>query len=455
MKLNNSFVASLLLMFFAFFQTPSIGSAEETVRVEIVGEGIAPVKTTVSVAKRVALILAKRDAIEKGLGASVSVKMIPNIREVRSDLEGTLSYDILSEGEKDGAYFVYIRSFVEIPSELIEKYSLTEDDREVYTGLKPLVEEFPNGTINWQDGFLISYGVGEWPSDKEGKEAELLARRAAVIDAQANALEMINGIRVDAEEQLKGLLSKDKELFYRIEGIVRSASIESEEANRPYRVNIKVPLTGIKGLGVEIYSKVVKKKKVMPGRGSDKADEGITGIVIDARGTGLRTALFPMVLDNTGRQIYSVEMVDEASFIKRGVVGYTTGVPETNTERVGLNPLYINAISTEYALLASSDETFMPSGGPLVAENHENKKRRKRRQGNNPLKVKGVRSDGPLKANVVISGSDAKKIESDKDLSKLFKESRVIIITDSSIGGTEGSIDSPLNPLIAHYERLR
>jgi hypothetical protein len=62
------------------------------------------------------------------------------------------------------------------------------------------------------------------------------------------------------------------------------------------------------------------------------------------------------------------------------------------------------------------------------------------REGRKPLKIKGGDKAGALKANIIISGEDAKKIRDDAQLSVALKRSKVVIVTDPLIGGMEGRL---------------
>ncbi|MBI4745732.1 MAG: hypothetical protein HY786_04120 [Deltaproteobacteria bacterium] len=437
---NHLLMLSFLFLFVSLPFRAYSNESDKEITIDVTGEGRAPIRNdAVAAARRTAIVLAKRDAVEKGFGAVVAVEMLPNKREVFSKTEGDLSFEIVDEMEKDGFYIVTISARMSIPRELIDSNPLTEEGRETYSGYKPLVEELPYGVINWQEGYLVSHGTGNWPEDEDEKKGELMARRAAVADAQAKALEMISGIRVDAENQVKGLVEKEKALYYKVNGIVRDASVIGETKTRPYKVSIKVPITGIKGVGIVFYDARRKEKKAP--LSDDGETEGVyTGIIVDARGTGLKAAFFPEIVDEKGKEVYSVDKVGKDAFIKRGVAGYALAEEEAITNgRAGANPLFIKAEGFRYPVYASLGSITLPQW--FVAEGKKVEERR-RRQGVSPLAIKGLQSGGALKANVIISSSDAEKMASKKGFSKIFKESRVIILTDSSIGGTEGKLPS-------------
>ncbi|MDZ7262851.1 MAG: hypothetical protein ONB05_12200, partial [candidate division KSB1 bacterium] len=70
-----------------------------------------------------------------------------------------------------------------------------------------------------------------------------------------------------------------------------------------------------------------------------------TGLIINAKGLGLRPAMAPKVLDESGNEIYGSRYVDREWAVKIGMVGYDKDVNRARTnERVTNNPLIVNAI---------------------------------------------------------------------------------------------------------------
>jgi hypothetical protein len=407
----------------------AVKEADDHIIVEVAGRGSAPLKGNPAMARKTALLLAKRDAAEKALGASVAVEMLPDKRKVKSAVEGSLTYDIMETTETDRIYSVTIMARLAIPRELVESFPLPDDQRDTDSGLRPLLERFPSGEINWQDGYILAFGIGKITGRSD--EHRLAARRAAIVDAQAKALEIAGGIRVDAESQVEGLLADDERLSYRVEGLIRDGRVMDEEpGEKIHRVTLKVPLNGVQGLSLAFYNQVLRELTPPPDRQSAAAQGPYTGLVLDARGTGLKAALFPNVISKGGASVYSAALVDSDAFLKRGVAGYSTGENGPEMDAVGENPLFIRVV------MAGPVDPGLLVG---QAEEQPKKKRRRKRQGSAPLKIKGLESGGTLKANVVISDTDAARIANSGEFARIFRKSRVIILTDPVIGGTEGN----------------
>ena len=59
--------------------------------------------------------------------------------------------------------------------------------------------ETATGGINWSQGIVYATGFGTASRDKNAAQRRLLSRRAAVVDAQRNLLEITRGVRISSE----------------------------------------------------------------------------------------------------------------------------------------------------------------------------------------------------------------------------------------------------------------
>ena len=119
--------------------------------------------------------------------------------------------------------------------------------------------------------------------------------------------------------------------------------------------------------------------------GEAPASGVLTGLVVDARGLGVRPAMAPKILDETGQEVYGSAFVSREFAVQQGMSGYAKG-------------------------LTSAKQNQRVTANPLV--------------------VKGLRVEGPGQCNIVISNADAVRLRnSSADLSFLEK-CRVMIVVD-------------------------
>jgi len=107
------------------------------------------------------------------------------------------------------------------------------------------LEGFPWGRIDWEEKVVIVEGRGKVPKSYETEgQAKLLARRAALIDAERNALLLMY--------QLNYPIPKNYSTV-KIKGIVGGGYVVDEGFDgRTYRIVLKIPLKELLEYSVEI-----------------------------------------------------------------------------------------------------------------------------------------------------------------------------------------------------------
>jgi hypothetical protein len=426
-----------LLLLMPLFAGAENTAAEKVVLVEAVGEGRAPLKQPGDLAKarRVALVAAKRDAVESAFGAYVSLEKGPGLERIyAASLAAIREYTVEEEREEKGFYYTRIRARIPVP----EKYLAADDPPDApAAGFQPLVEKFPWGEIDWQAGTITARGEGRLQDSGHPEQDRLKAQRAAVVDAKGNMLKMIFKIRINADMTVADKAS-DQEISIRLEGFIRGAESRHETAAEDtglYRVTLEAPVHGVRGLSAIFLDDGTGRA------GPDRAPEGgkaltetYTLIIFDARGTGLQPALFPRVLDREGKEVFSIRTVWRDSAVARGMAAYAVleaGEPILSGDRIAspaprLGPAAASCSGRDRPLWIEA----------LGAAAREGK--RVRRRGFNPVVVDTEATGGKLAANLVISREDAERLEKIDGETHLLKDCRVLIIKESAVGGIEG-----------------
>lgn len=434
--------------------TPPSG---KQITIKVTGAGVGTIiQGRVANAKKVAEIMAKRDAAERALGSKVDLLAAPEAdrREIVAATNGFIkSWKVLYEQQKGNYYIMQIEAEILIPEDLLKKFAPPPQAES--TGLPPAVQPFPKGRINWGDGYLTATGTGKPTADDE--QAAEAAKRAARVDAYAVALEMINGVNYDPDLGIGDVLKdkKNQNTEYKIVGTVQGAEvIKTEKVGADFQTTIQVPLWGLKGVSIafnDLYSKMSAppKQEKQPGGEEQPVGKPYTGLIIDARGTGLKPAMFPVIVDESGAVIYAAGMVTPESIVRRGVAAYAVGDASEKKQGMifGPNPLRINAMVVtapkriEVAELGESSwsnlfsmNTILPA--PWLFIGAEAKVII--RQGNAPANVKASSSGGAKNAKVVVSNKSAQLISESAKKNNYLAEGRAVIIIDSMVGATEG-----------------
>ncbi len=268
-----------------------------------------------------------------------------------------------------------------------------------------------NGKIYWSEGILEAKGVGIPPEKYYGKpQARPLALREAQRAAQGTLMEVIQGARINSTTQAGDVVKGNLEILQQVEGMARSAQMVHRQylSDGTVEVTLHMPLHG--GftqlfLPPEYRTvtdvKPVKQLSTSPpvpsaGSTSEKGAEPaskeslsgsqvFTGLVVDARGIGAFPAMAPRILDEDGREVFGSAYVSREFAVQQGMCGYAK---ELNTAKEA----------------------------PRVASS--------------PLVVKGVKTQGPGHADIIISKADADLIRGASENLSFLKKCRVMIIVD-------------------------
>jgi len=264
-----------------------------------------------------------------------------------------------------------------------------------------------NGKVNWTSGVVEATGIGAPPEKFFGKpQARPMALRAAQLDAYRNLLEIIKGVRVDATTEIRDYTTASDTIRAQVEGMVKGAQILKRDymSDGTVEVTVRMSLNGDFAQAILPIPKVLKSEtfdhptgpissvpgashsgNVFPASEKPVADGVFTGMIIDARGIQARPAMSPKIVDENGNEVYGSMMVDREYAVQQGMSGYARDLASAQT-----NP----------------------------------------RVTNNPLTVKGLKADGPGKANIVISKGDAEKIKAAGENLTFLKKARVMIVLD-------------------------
>jgi hypothetical protein len=254
------------------------------------------------------------------------------------------------------------------------------------------------GKVNWTEGYIEAVGIGAPPERYIGKpQARPMALRAARVDAYRNLLETTKGVRVDSATVVKDFTVESDTIRASVEGLVKGAQVAKQEymSDGTVEVTVRMPIAG--GLSQIIVPKALERKPEVappvapspaaPPAVPPAAPAGVifTGMVIDARGIQARPAMSPRILDENGKEVYGSMNVDREYAVQQGMSGYARDLTAAQS-----NP----------------------------------------RVTNNPVSVKGVKTEGPGRSDIVISTADAEKIRSASDNLSFLKKCRVMIVLD-------------------------
>ena len=208
----------------------------------------------------------------------------------------------------------------------------------------------------WDEGTITAEGFGTPPTGVYGSRANIMARRAAIVDAQRNLAEQINGVQVDAETTVENFVTTSDVVKTKVSALVKGATVVEEQLmpDGSYHVVMSMPMYGTQGLSSAIMPAIRQNTPPTPPPPVISATitaqiqtsgVGYTGVIVDASGMGLKPSFSPVIYDTNGRAIYGVSNINYDQAISQGMVGYSASVSAAQSlARVGGSPLVVKAV---------------------------------------------------------------------------------------------------------------
>jgi len=251
------------------------------------------------------------------------------------------------------------------------------------------VEQLGQGSINWNQGTILAKGIGAPPEKLYGKpSARPMALRAATLDAYRNILEVVVGVRIDSATVVRDYTVENDVIRTKVDGMIKGAQIIKKEYLSDGTVEITMQMNmrgGFSQLMLPEEIKPLESIKPVPMTQAQTSSAVFTGLVVDAKGLKVRPAMSPKILDENKQEVYGSAYVSREFAVQQGMSGYAKEV--------------------------------------ATAQHNQ-------RVTDNPLTVKGLRTEGPGRSDVVISNADASMLRSASENLSFMKKCRVMIVVD-------------------------
>ncbi len=242
-------------------------------------------------------------------------------------------------------------------------------------------------SIDWTNQTIQATGIGI-TGGAGGRPGQI---RAAELDALRQILETIKGMRLNSETTVENFMMSSDIIRTRVEGTVKNFRRVGDPvylSNGDIEVTVEMDLRGT-GKFYDIVMPgpaSIPPTPISPRSGTAISNTKIyTGLIVDARGLGLRPAIAPNIYSSSGDEVYGSRYVDRQWAIEQGMVSYAKDPDK-----------------------ARGDERVTPS----------------------PLFVKAQKATGANRTDVVITDQDALTLHQVADNLKFLQECRVIILVD-------------------------
>ena len=264
---------------------------------------------------------------------------------------------------------------------------------------------FENGSINYGDRTIQAIGIGFIPENViNAGQARRSAMRIAKQDALRQLIEIVNGVNVTSETTVSGAMFDDV-IKTQVQGAIRGARqigqpkyLSDTSVEVVYEVKMadisrvllpmaeKAPTLTFDDTNVAVSGTVASApEQQQAGTDTGVKSGGVTGIIIDGTGLGLRPAMSPRILNQGGSVVYGPGQYSRDYAAANGVAGYAKSLDQAKNDT--------------------------------------------RVQGN-PLIIRGASTSGSTSADVIISNADAGKLAVADGAAGLLKNCRVMIVLD-------------------------
>jgi hypothetical protein len=251
---------------------------------------------------------------------------------------------------------------------------------------------FENGSINYGDRTIQAIGIGFIPENViNAGQARRSAMRIAKQDALRQLIEIVNGVNVTSETTVSGAMFDDV-IKTQVQGAIRGARqigepkyLSDTSVEVVYEVKMadislvllpmaeKAPTLTFDNVNVTL-SGTVAAAAAPEQQQAGTADTGIksggvTGIIIDGTGLGLRPAMSPRILNQGGSVVYGPGQYSRDYAAANGVAGYAKSLDQAKSDtRVQGNPLIIRAASTSGSTSADVIISNADAGKVAIAD---------------------------------------------------------------------------------------
>jgi len=233
------------------------------------------------------------------------------------------------------------------------------------------------GAADWTNQTLRATGIGS-PNPNMPETAQRAgAIEAAKRVALRNMLETIQGMNLDSETTVRNYMMESDVITTRVKGVARNFTVVDTKymSTGDIEVTVEMPITGALldallpqsmggALGIMPAAQGVCPLCGQPWPAGKPVPAGVTlqtagavatttqpqggaytGLIIDAKGLGLRPAMSPKILDESGQEVYGSKFVSREWAVQIGMVGYDKDVNRARSnDRVTNNPLVVKAL---------------------------------------------------------------------------------------------------------------
>ncbi|WP_020587424.1 hypothetical protein [Desulfobacter curvatus] len=262
-------------------------------------------------------------------------------------------------------------------------------------------QSLENGYIDWTTGFVTATGHAAPEINSEGEAVTMPGSARAC--ATRNLIAILKQMKISGDLTVGEYASTHDTILAGIEKVAQDARVRRQLYTSALDVKVWVATTFYGGFlqlvlpdHIRQIPKINELKQVPaePAENTPSATVGAkpyTGLIVDARRLNVNPVLYPTIVSEQGREIYSSVFISREFAVQNGVCAYSCDMDQA---------------------LASD------------------------RAGSNPLVVKALRKTGDKTGAIVMSMADVKILDRATERHTFLKQCRVIVVVNPSVTKT-------------------
>jgi len=218
------------------------------------------------------------------------------------------------------------------------------------------------GGINWTTQVITASAVGVAPPYAVSVEhGRALAIQAGAVLARQELLAVARGMVIDSRTTVQAAMVANSVTEARVSGVIRGAQVVGTRdlGGGAVEVTVAIPATGefadlllprppqpVPPGGVVTPAPAPAPAVPTPAPRPTTVVAVFTGLVVDARGLGIKPAMAPKILSEGGQEVYGFSVVAGTLENKQGMAGYAKDLPAAQAHsRVTDKPLTVKAVA--------------------------------------------------------------------------------------------------------------
>lgn len=218
-----------------------------------------------------------------------------------------------------------------------------------------LVQVLEKGRIDWSVRTATVQGTGAPGASSAVAPSDALS--AARVNAQANLLETIQNLRINANSCLGDRISQDPDFLKGLTTLIQNAEISHQQFFSDGTVEIEITMKLSGGFAQFVLPEEIRQvdsitatagvTKQLPISPTGDGDTPFTGLIVDAVGIDAEPSLAPLIVDESEETVYGPAFVSREFAVSRGMSGFAASLEAARSDkRLGDHPMIIKAIRT-------------------------------------------------------------------------------------------------------------